>query len=63
MKWLFIFSVDLHKVSLDNDKNDDKDDPETIIHVRLFAWNKTPQKTQNLKTSKHLKIQAKKTNA
>ena len=31
-------SVDLTKINLDDD-NFNEDDPETIIHVRLMAWN------------------------
>ena len=38
MKWAFIFSVDFDKINLDNYKNIDKDDPETIIHIRILAW-------------------------
>ena len=37
MKWVFLFSVDLDKINLDNEKNDDKDDPETIIHVKSWV--------------------------
>ena len=32
-----IFSVDLNNINLDN-VNFDKDDPKTIIHVRLITW-------------------------
>ena len=32
-----ILSVDLNNINLD-DVNFDKDDPETIIHVRLMTW-------------------------
>ena len=32
-----IFSVDFNRVILE-DVNFDKDDPETITHVRLMAW-------------------------
>ena len=32
MKWVFIFSVDFDKINLDNDKNGDNDDPDTIIN-------------------------------
>ena len=35
MKWVFIFSVDFDKINLDNDKNVDKDYPDTIIHAKL----------------------------
>ena len=37
MKWVFLLSADLDKINLDNDKNVDKDDLETIIHVKLPA--------------------------
>ena len=37
MKWVFILSADLDKINLDNDKNVDKNDLETIIHVKLPA--------------------------
>ena len=37
MKWVFIFSINFDKISLGIDKNVDYDDPETIIHVKLFA--------------------------
>ena len=54
MKWVFIFSLDLDKINPANDKNVDKDDVETIIHVRLWLG------VINLKNAKHLKkIQAK----
>ena len=31
-----ILSIDLHKINLD-DTNYDEDDPEIIIHIRLFT--------------------------
>ena len=31
-----ILAVDLDKINLDNDNNFDEDDPDTIIHARLF---------------------------
>ena len=37
MKWVFLLSADLDKINLDNDKYIDKDDLETIIHVKLPA--------------------------
>ena len=49
MKWVFIFSVDFDKINLDNDKNVDKDDPETIIHVKLWAWDNKFDKRETLK--------------
>ena len=33
-----ILAVDIDKINLDNDKNFDQGDPDTIIHVRLLAW-------------------------
>ena len=33
-----IFAVDFDKIILDDDNNFDEDDPDTIIHLRLFAW-------------------------
>ena len=44
-----IFSVDLDKTNLDNDKNFDKYNPEIKINVRLLAW------VTNLKNVKHSK--------
>ena len=35
-KLVFIFSVDFNKINLDSNKDVDKDDPETIIHVKLL---------------------------
>ena len=35
-KMVFIFSVDFNKINLDSNKDVDKDDPETIIHVKLL---------------------------
>ena len=32
-----ILAVDLYEINLDNDNNFDKDDPDTIIHVRFLA--------------------------
>ena len=32
-----ILTVDLHSINLDDDSNFNKDDPQTIIHVRLLA--------------------------
>ena len=32
-----ILNIDLNNINLD-DPNYDKDDPKTIIHVRLLAW-------------------------
>ena len=34
----YILAVDLDKINLDGDNNFDKDDPDTIIHVRNLAW-------------------------
>ena len=33
-----ILVVDLDKINLDDDKNFDEDDSETIIHVKILAW-------------------------
>ena len=44
-----IFSVDLDKTNLDDDKNFDKYNPEITINVRLLTW------VINLKNAKHLK--------
>ena len=41
-----IFNIDLNNISLD-DTNHDEDDPDTIIFIRLLAWN------INLKNAKH----------
>ena len=35
---LGILSVDLNNINLDG-ANFDKDDPETVIHVRIQGWN------------------------
>ena len=43
LKLVFIFIVDFDKINLDSNKDVDKDDPETIIHVKL------------LENTKHLK--------
>ena len=32
-----ILAVNLYEINLDNDNNFDKDDPDTIIHVRFLA--------------------------
>ena len=37
MKYLGILSIDLNKFNPD-DTNYDKDDPETVIHIRILAW-------------------------
>ena len=44
-----IFSVDLDKTNLDDEKNFDKYIPLTTINVRLLAW------VINLKNAKHVK--------
>ena len=44
-----IFSVDLDKTNLDDEKNFDKYNPLTTINVRLLAW------VINLKNAKHVK--------
>ena len=60
MKWEFIFSIDLDKINLANDKNVEKDDPETVIHLKLLAWNNKFEKRKALKkdTSKELMLGA-----
>ena len=50
MKWVFIFSVDFDKINLDNDKNVDKDYPDTIIHAKLQAWHNKLEKCKALET-------------
>ena len=44
-----IFSVDLDKTNLGDDKNFDKYNPQITINVRLLAW------VINLKNARHLK--------
>ena len=43
-----ILSVDLNNTN-HGDTNYDEDDPETIVHVRLFAWNSKFEKRNALK--------------
>ena len=52
-----IFSVDLDKTNLDDDKNFDKYNTEITINVRLLAWE------INLKNTKHLKRYKQRINA
>ena len=52
-----IFSVDLDKTNLDDDKNFDKYNTEITINVRLLAW------VINLKNTKHLKRYKRRINA
>ena len=56
MKQVFLFSADLNKINIDNDKNVDKDDLESIIYVKIVAWyNKfEKRKALNKDTSKEL---------
>ena len=42
-----ILNIDLNNVNLGN--NFDKDDPGTIIHIRLFAWHIKFEKCETLK--------------
>ena len=51
LKLVFIFIVDFDKINLDSNKDVDKDDPETIIHVNL------------LENTKHLKRYKQRVNA
>ena len=44
-----ILVVDLDKINLDNDKNFDEDDPDTIIHLRFLAWHSKSKKNKALK--------------
>ena len=44
-----ILVVDLDKINLDNDKNFDEDDPDTIIHLRFLAWHSKFKKNKALK--------------
>ena len=41
-----ILSVDLNNINLDN--NFDEDDPDTIIFIRLLAWNTKSEKRKAL---------------
>ena len=43
-----ILSIDLNNFNLD-DVNYDADDPENIIHIRLFAWHIKCEKRKALK--------------
>ena len=43
-----ILNIDLNNINLD-DPNYDKDDPKTIIHVRLLAWHIKSEKCKALK--------------
>ena len=52
-----IFSVDLDKTNLDDDKNFAKYNTEITINVRLLAW------VINLKNTKHLKRYKRRINA
>ena len=44
-----ILGIDLDKINLDDDNSFDKDDPETIIHVRLLAWHNKFEKCKGIK--------------
>ena len=44
--------LDLDKINLDNDKNFDEDDPDTIIHLRFLAWHSKSKKKKHLKKIK-----------
>ena len=44
-----ILGEDLDKINLDDDNSFDKDDPETIIHVRLLAWYNKFEKCKGIK--------------
>ena len=47
-KEMSIIRIDLNKFNLDN-TNYDKDDPETIIHIRLSTWHIKLDKSKALK--------------
>ena len=42
-----ILDINLNNINLDN--NFDEDDPDTIIHIRLFTWNIKFEKHKALK--------------
>ena len=44
-----ILAVDVYKINLDNDKNFDEDDLDTIIHVRRLGWSSKFEKQKALK--------------
>ena len=44
-----VFSVDLDKINLDDNKSFDKDHPETAVHIRLLAWSNKFEKRKALK--------------
>ena len=46
---MVILGLDLGKINPDEDNNFDKDDPETIIYVRLLAWRNKFEKRKALK--------------
>ena len=43
-----ILTVDLNKINLDNNKNFDEDDLDTVIYVRHLAWRRNFQKRKAL---------------
>ena len=43
-----ILNIELNNINLD-DTNDNEDDPETIIHIRLLAWHNKFKKCKALK--------------
>ena len=48
----YILAENLDKIKLDNDNNFYKDDPDTIIYVRLLAWRNNFKKLKTLKKDK-----------
>ena len=43
-----ILNIDLNNINLD-DTSYEEDDPDTIIHIRLFAWHIKSEKHKALK--------------
>ena len=48
LNFLAIVSIDYNNINLD-DTNYDEDDPENIVHIRLFAWHIKFEKRKALK--------------
>ena len=47
-----ILAIDFEKINLDENNNFDKDDPDTIIHVRFLASGSKFEKRETLKKDK-----------
>ena len=45
--WNGILNIDLNNINLD-DSNYEEDYPETIIHIKLFAWHIKSEKRKKL---------------